>query len=151
MDGRDTLRGYAGNCGDLLRDQIARIESGDETEEDFPLVYLDDVSYNLRGSDGTILLSIARDDGWLRQFGDFVLLNKFTMNEYGDSRIGPRTVYDLTGTLLLDHFYGIIDDVPGPGGGLFVYLDPGTCVLLFSDGSTVPVPNAPVVESITWG
>ncbi len=65
-------------------------------------------------------------------------------------RIGPKSIYALDGALLLDNVYGWINEVPAPGGRLFVYLDPETCVLLMPDGSTTPVPAAPKVERIQW-
>jgi hypothetical protein len=60
-------------------------------------------------------------------------------------------VYDLKGNLLMDDVFGVIWEIPGPGGGLFVYLDENTCVLLTPDGRTVPVHSAPVVEKVYSG
>ncbi|MDR1691799.1 MAG: hypothetical protein LBR72_00420 [Oscillospiraceae bacterium] len=82
-----------------------------------------------------------------RRVGQFVL-------QYEDiDNIGskPKAVSSAGGDLLLDNVYGIIGDVLGPGGGVFVYLGPETCVLLMPDGSAVPVPNAPVVGAVYNG
>jgi hypothetical protein len=131
---------------------ILRAESSQETKEIFEPVYWDDAigGRNLRDVDGNILLSVPNEDGWLFQRGSFALLEKWD-GEMTGMRSNPYAVYNIDGELLLSNVYGYIWDVLGPNGGMFVYLDPNTCVLLYSDGRTVPVPNAPVVELVYWG
>ncbi|MCL2002394.1 MAG: hypothetical protein FWG72_00115 [Oscillospiraceae bacterium] len=58
----------------------------------------------------------------------------------------PYIIYGLDAAPLMEDFYGAVYEAPAPRNGIFVYLDPDTCVLLLSNGGTVPVPNAPRVE-----
>jgi len=91
--------------------------------------------------------AIAETDGHFMIRGAFVLMGERAPSESGYSmRVNPKAVYALDGRLLLDNVYGYIHETLGPNGGLFVYLDERTCVLLSPDGSTTPVPDAPVVE-----
>ncbi|MDR0326235.1 MAG: hypothetical protein LBI19_09100 [Oscillospiraceae bacterium] len=83
--------------------------------------------------------------------GELVLASYMDFDSHGAQPLAPRRVYDLDGNLLIDDVYGFIDDMAGPGGGVFVYLDHDTCVLLYPDGRTVPVPAAPRVQQHTWG
>ncbi len=93
---------------------------------------------------GNVLL---RTKDRMQVAGDFVL----RYEPVGDMRSDPKTVYSFDGKVLLDNVYGWINEVLAPGGGLFVYLDPETCVLLMPDGSTNSVPAAPVVEKFYVG
>lgn len=86
----------------------------------------------------------------LTMFGSYVLQEYFN-DDPSVWHNEPYAVYALNGTLLLDNVFGYISEVTAPGGGLFVYLDENTCVLLYPDGRTVPVPNAPVVELKYYG
>jgi hypothetical protein len=103
--------------------------------------------YFLRDENGGIALET---DDYLSVSGNFILRSRYTDKVLRD-RKDPYAVYNLNGRLLLENVYGYIHEVPGPGGGLFVYLDPDTCVLLYPDGRTVPVPAAPVVEKVYHG
>jgi hypothetical protein len=63
-----------------------------------------------------------------------------------------RAVYSVEQKrLLLDNIYGAITEMLLPDGGMFVYTAPDNCVVLYPDGRTVPVPNAPVVERYYFG
>ncbi len=91
--------------------------------------------------------ALLRTEDRMQVVGDFVLRYELI----DDMRNDPKTVYAFDGTVLLDNVYGWIDEVLAPGGGLFVYPDPETCVLLMPDGSTTPVSAAPAVEKVYWG
>jgi hypothetical protein len=84
------------------------------------------------------------NDSW--EAGNFFV----SYEQIHDMRSDARAVYDLDGNLLLDNILGYIWDVYHPDG-MFVYLDANTCVLLYPDGRTVPVPNAPYFELEYWG
>jgi hypothetical protein len=91
-------------------------------------------------------MPVTVESGHLWYAGDDFILH----SEYiDDFRLEPRAVYSVVGSLLVDNVFGWVR--PAPGGGIFVYTDPHTCVLLYPDGRTVPVPNAPVVERFYFG
>jgi hypothetical protein len=96
--------------------------------------------YQIRDEQGGVLLETQRTLRYSN--AGFVL-------EYdlADMNPPPRAVYAPDGTLLLGDVLSFIYEAPAPGGGMFVYLDEATCVLLYLDGTTIPVPNAPVVTA----
>ncbi|MDR1668610.1 MAG: hypothetical protein LBR76_01455, partial [Oscillospiraceae bacterium] len=122
----------------------AASDPGGPEEETGPVRYKDPDRYIFVGENGEI---IAETDGYIWENGGFILLTE----RVGVMRTDPKTVYAPDGTLLLDNVYGWIDEVLAPGGGLFVYLDPETCVLLTPGGGTTPVPAAPAVEKVYQG
>ena len=63
--------------------------------------------------------------------------------------IKRRAVYSLDGKLLLDDVYGVVDS-PMLNGGIFVYTTPDNCIVLYPDGSTIPVRAAPPVSKYVW-
>jgi hypothetical protein len=95
----------------------------------------------------------------LHRFGGTILIETVKMNfAVHFRRVQDRwwqeeafAVYSLDGEMLLDDIFGAIYEAPGPNGGIFVYLDENTCVLLTPDGRTVPVHSAPVVEKVYYG
>jgi hypothetical protein len=106
----------------------------------------DSVRYQLRDPQGNILLET---EDMLRYNGNgFVTAYNYIQAEM---RYTPRAVYAPDASLLLDGVLGFIPEAPAPGGGMFVYLDETTCVLLYPDGTTVPVPSAPAVKSVYYG
>ncbi|MDR0326238.1 MAG: hypothetical protein LBI19_09115 [Oscillospiraceae bacterium] len=118
-----------------------------------PVYYdADTWQYILRGADGQILLET--DDYLWYTGGDFVVRSRPVYDD-GMRRdcSEPYAVYNLDGDLLLDgiDIFGVIYESPAPNGGMFVYLDENTCVLLTPDGRTVPVHNAPVVGKAYHG
>jgi hypothetical protein len=92
---------------------------------------------------------IAESNSGFAVIGDFVVKLEYLHDPEQSERSDPRTVFSPDGTVLLDDILGYVPY--GPGGGIFVYLDPDTCVLLTPDGTVIPVPNAPVVEQVYWG
>ncbi len=119
--------------------------SASEPQEDTEPVRIDEFGHSvLVAPNGEV---VAETDGYIVLLGDFALL----FERVDIMRTDPKTVYTHDGTMLLDNVYGWIDEVLAPGGGLFVYLDPETCVLLMPDGSTTPVPNPPTVEKAYHG
>jgi hypothetical protein len=95
---------------------------------------------------------LVETDGYFNTCGDFVILKERVRTD-GDfsMRTSLKAIYDFNGRILLDDLYGCIDESPGPGGGLIVYLGKNACLLLNLDGSMVPIPTAPAVEQIYWG
>jgi hypothetical protein len=83
--------------------------------------------------------------------GSFII--RFMLRNHNDE---AYQIFNAHGELLINDVFGVIWDAPAPEGGIFVYLDSLIhdeirCVLLKTDGSTVPVPNAPVVEKVYYG
>ncbi|MDR0326237.1 MAG: hypothetical protein LBI19_09110 [Oscillospiraceae bacterium] len=105
--------------------------------------------YKLYDIYGNILLSISFDDGYINILGEFTLLSLYNdeINPVGSVPYAIYSNHDVK--LLMEDIYGYV--YPAPDGGIFVYLDANTCVLLYPDGRTVPVHNAPVVKRMTWG
>ncbi|MCL2002396.1 MAG: hypothetical protein FWG72_00125 [Oscillospiraceae bacterium] len=101
--------------------------------------------YTLRDTAGNIILETTDSLLWN---GAFVIRLQPVA---GHDCYEPAAIYTPGGSLLTDDFYGVVYEAPGPGGGIFVYLDPDTCILLFPDGRAIPVPNAPRVEKTYFG
>ena len=113
-------------------------------------VYQKDDCYYLQDADGNILLRVERKQSngeianlWLQ--GDFVILYILASDQAMSA--SQRAVYSLAGDLLIDGIFGITDS-PAPGGGIFAYTTPSSCIVLYPDGSTVPVIGAPEVTKI---
>jgi hypothetical protein len=98
--------------------------------------------WQIRDDQGGVLLET--ENRLLYHNAGFITEHNYSWEE---TYTTPRAVYALNGTLLLGDVFGFIPEAPAPGGGMFVYLDETTCVLLYPDGTTVPVPGAPAVES----
>lgn len=114
-----------------------------------PILYRYPDHYLFVGNNNEIL---AETDGYISICGDFVIVKeRFDDDGRFTMRTDPKAVYALDGRLLLENVYGCIDEGLGPGGGMFVYLDETTCVLLSADGATLPVPAAQAVERQYWG
>ena len=112
--------------------------------------WYDPILYNsnsLRDATGQIVLTT---DYYLWHLGDVVLAYSMDYEKHGSQPLASRSVYAMDGSMLLDNVYGFADTIAGPDGGVFVYLNPETCVLLYPDGRTIPVPDAPTVESVDW-
>ncbi|MDR1691800.1 MAG: hypothetical protein LBR72_00425 [Oscillospiraceae bacterium] len=109
-------------------------------EDSGPIQYENWGRYSLVDPNGK---TVAETDGVMWKFGEFILRSDPADGEM--IRVDPKAVYSPDGALLLDNIYGWVSEAIGPGGGLFVYTDPETCVLLMPDGTTTPVPAAPVV------
>lgn len=136
------------NHHDYWVDEAGNIREDEFMQEDdrvFFRYYTDTAPqlYQLRDEQNNVLLE-APDP--LDDRGDFVLA--FSSEGY-EERVAPvlRAVHATDGTLLLGDVYGAVYEATGPDGGMLVYLDAQTCVLLYPDGRTVPVPNAPAVVS----
>ena len=96
--------------------------------------------------------TLVETDGYIQLCGNFIVLREsIKTNGMYSMRTDPKSVYAIDGSFQLDDIYGCIDEAPGPGGGIFIYLDGSTCVLLKPDGATIPVPTAPLVEKVYWG
>lgn len=125
------------------------------TEDEFYMHHAEDGPIYYEKATKKYVILDDTDNVLLRADGSLNLYRQFILNESYDSedpmRTDPKAIYALDGSLLADNVYGWIDDIPAPGGGLFVYLDPETCVLLMPDGSMTPVPAAPKVEKVYWG
>lgn|GEM_PF-6120694 len=90
--------------------------------------------------DGEIV-PIETFDGTIRRVGNFILVFFYS----GDG-LRPPDIYTLEGQPLHSFIYGFVFEAMGPGGGMFVWLDEHTCVLLLPNGETIPVPDAPEVR-----
>lgn len=120
--------------------------------DDFEPVYVKNDNYYLQDEDENILLISSYKEknenvlyGMLEVHGNFVFLN---VPDGGESAY-TNAVYSRDGKLLAGNIYGVASS-PAPGGGIFVYISPDNCIVLYPDGSTIPVPAAPAVERLLW-
>jgi len=154
-DGREIFYEEGGVDGDPLRRYLALDERGTIREATYVEAGQSPILYRYPGHDlfiGPNHEVYAEIDGSILLRGDFaVLLAREDTGGGYSMRADPKTIFALDGRVLLDDIYGCIYEAPGPGGGLFVYLDANTCVLLYPDGSSVPIPGAPIVERMYWG
>jgi len=99
--------------------------------------------YFLSDENGNILLHTDNIGGQLRlsQNGNFIINDFWDFGEYTST----HDIYTPDGKLLIENLYGVVYSI-APGGGIFVYTTPEDCMILYPDGKTVPIPEAPKVE-----
>lgn len=98
-----------------------------------------------QGEYGNISLRDEQEKSYgLKFFGNFAFFRVWA----GEENF-KYTIFSLDGKLLLKDIYGVVDS-PMIGEGIFVYVTPDNCVVLYPDGKTVPVHVAPVVTQYGW-
>jgi len=97
----------------------------------------------LNDENGNILLDTDNIGGQLQlsRNGNFII-NNFWDYQNQES---THNIYTLDGKLLIENLYGFVYST-APGGGIFVYTTPVDCMILYPNGKTVTIPEAPRVE-----